>query len=88
METKEKLIQHLKIENDELKEIVFKSFDTMEELREYKKTNKQTFDKYFSNLDRIRQLEWELMTPEQQARAKEVAYLVKLKTGQIKEGEE
>jgi len=28
------------------------------------------------------------MTPEQQARAKEVAYLVKLKTGQIKEGEE
>ena len=40
METKEKLIQHLKIENDELKEIVFKSFDTMEELREYKKTNK------------------------------------------------
>jgi len=45
METKEKLIQHLKIENDELKEIVFKSFDTMEELREYKKTNKQTFDK-------------------------------------------
>ena len=88
MESKEDLIKRLKQINEELRPIVFKSFKTDKELDNYEKENQSIFNEYFDNQKQIRELEWELMTPEQQARAKEVEYLVKLKTGQIKEGEE
>lgn len=49
--------------------------------------NKSILEKAKFLRNQILQIEWELMTPEQQARAKEVEYLVKLKTGQIKKEE-
>lgn len=77
-------LNNLKERKKELEEVVSKSFQTSEELERYYQKNKNYFDEYDSIFKEIHQIEWELMTPEQQARAKEVEYLVKLKTGQIK----
>lgn len=85
MENKSEKLKKLKIRIKELRPIVSVGFKTSEELDSYKKENEIIFNEYYSVYNEIRQLEWELMTPEQQARAKEVEYLIKLKTGQIKE---
>ncbi len=87
METKNLKLKKLKIRLEELKPIVSVGFKTSEELDLYKKENEKVFNEYYTTYNQIRALEWDLMTPEQQARAKEVEYLVKLKTGQIKEEE-
>lgn len=49
--------------------------------------NKSILEKAKFLKDQIRQLEWDLMAPEEQARDLEVRKMIKLKTGQIKEDE-
>lgn len=68
-----------------LEKIVTKSFETSEQLEKYYKKNQVYFDEFDNVLQQIRQLEWDLMTPEQQARDLEVRRMIRLKTGQINE---
>lgn len=79
MENEKDLLEKLIKRNEELKPIVFKSFDTRQELRKYKERKKDIFTEYFNNLEQIQQLKWELMTPEEQEREKEVLRLMKEK---------
>ncbi|WP_312769278.1 hypothetical protein [Epilithonimonas sp.] len=87
MENLQEKLDFLKNRNKELSKIIFVGFDTDEELDAYRLTISKEREEYFSNLEQIRQLEWDLMTPEQQARDLEVRHQIRLKTGQIKEGE-
>ncbi len=88
MENKEKL-EKLKTEIKLLQPIVSKSFEPFTgEFEKYREGHILEFEKYYSIRSQIRQLEWDLMTPEQQARDLEVRRQIRLKTGQIKEGEE
>jgi len=86
MENLQEKLDFLKNRNKELSKIIFVGFDTDEELDAYRLTISKEREEYFSNLEQIRQLEWDLMTPEQQARDLEVRHQIRLKTGQIKEG--
>ncbi|MDE5438015.1 hypothetical protein KRE40_07830 [Elizabethkingia meningoseptica] len=81
-------LEVLKKRNIELSTKIFVDFNTSEELQKYRNENIDIFNEYQDNLEQIRELEWELMTPEQQARDIEVRRLIRLKTGQIKEDEE
>lgn len=77
MENKKELLEKLVKRNEELKPIVFKSFDTMEDLRNYKIEKKNIFNEYFDNQEKIKQLEYELKTLEEKKEYDE--YLRKLK---------
>jgi hypothetical protein len=54
----------------------------VKELNTYRSTIQDERDEYFDNQEEIWRLEWELMTPEQQARRLEVSAKIKAKTGQ------
>lgn len=69
----------LKNRNEELSKIVFVGFNTDEELDDYRKTIKEEREEYYTNLKEIDRLEWELKTPEEQAREKEVSRKIKAK---------
>lgn len=79
MENNKKRLGELKIRNEELKPIVFVSFNTEKELLAYRKKIAKERDEYFSNLEKIQQLEWELMTPEERVKEEETLRLMKLK---------
>lgn len=59
-------------------------FKSDDDFNNFVNENKDILEKVNLLREKIRELEWKLMTPEQQARAKEVERLVKIKTGQIK----
>lgn len=79
MENNKKRLEELKIRNEVLKPIVFVSFNTEKELLAYRKKITKERDEYYDNLEQIQQLEWELLTPEEQEREKEVLRLMKEK---------
>ena len=65
--------------NEFLKPIVFKAFDTDEELDVYEKKNKELFDEYYDNQEMIDKIKWNLMTPERQLQYEEEIKRFKLK---------
>lgn len=79
MDNKSEELKKLKKRNEELKPIVFKSFKTEKELDKYSKSIQKEIDEYYDNQEQIQQLKWELMTPEEQEREKEVLRLMKEK---------
>ncbi|MDV3498758.1 hypothetical protein CMU88_00230 [Elizabethkingia anophelis] len=78
MENKKELLKKLIKRNEELKPLVFKSFKTEKELDNYSKNIQKEIDEYYDNQDQIRQLEYELKTPEEKKEYDE--YLRKLKS--------
>jgi hypothetical protein len=54
--------------NNDLKPLIFKSFETTEELNLYIDSKIQIFNEYKENQLKIEQLELELMTPEERKR--------------------
>ncbi len=79
MENKKQKLEELKTRNEELKLIVFKSFDTEKELDEYTKKIQVEVDEYYYNQEQIEQLEWELMSPEERKAEEETLRLMKEK---------
>lgn len=79
MESKRLKLEKLITRNEELKPIVFKGAKTEKELDKYIKSIQKEFDEYYDNQEEIKQLEWELMTPEERAKEEEVMRLMKLK---------
>lgn len=67
--------------NDFLKPIVFKVFKNDKELDLYEQSNKNLFDEYYDNQEKIDTIKWDLMTPEQQTEYKAGIELFKLKRG-------
>ncbi|MGH1383811.1 hypothetical protein [Kordia sp.] len=65
---KKQTLRELEERNKELYPLIFKNYDTMKELKDYKISHKHIFDEYYINLEKIKALEWELMTPEEQAK--------------------
>jgi hypothetical protein len=82
MENSKDKLARLRERNKALHQIVFVGFKTSEELNTYRSTIQDERDEYFDNQEEIWRLEWELMTPEQQARRLEVSAKIKAKTGQ------
>ncbi len=76
---KQKELQKLQKRNEELKPIVFKSFKTEKELDNYSKKIYTEIDEYYDNQEQIQQLEWELMTPEEQEEQRKLEHFLKLK---------
>ncbi len=79
MENKKQLLERLKKRNEELKPIVFKSFKTEKELLNHRKKITKKRDEYYDNQEQIQQLEWELMTPEEQEEQRKLEHFLKLK---------
>lgn len=76
MENKKELLEKLIKRNEELKPIIFVGFNTDKELLEYRKKIKKERDEYYDNQEKIQQLEYELMTPEEkEAREKYLRFL-------------
>jgi hypothetical protein len=74
-----KSLKELIERNQKLKPIVFKSFKTKEELNRYSSTIEREINEYYSNLEKIEELERELMTPEEQKKEDELLRLMKKK---------
>ncbi|WP_397364018.1 hypothetical protein [Olleya sp. R77988] len=79
MENKKQKIKKLIKRNEELKPIVFVSFKTDKELDLYRKKIHKERVEYFNNQKQIQQLEWDLMTPEEQAKEKKRDRFLELK---------
>ena len=79
MKDKRQLLQDLINRNEELKPIVFKTFDTEKELDKYTKSVQQEVDEYYENKGKIEQLEYDLMSLEEQESYDEYRRLSKLK---------
>ncbi|WP_278555282.1 hypothetical protein [Elizabethkingia bruuniana] len=80
MENKKELLKKLIKRNEELKPLVFKSFKTEKELDNYSKNIQKEIDEYYDNQDQIRQLEYELKTPEEKKEYDEYLRQLKLKS--------
>ncbi|HFK5508307.1 hypothetical protein [Elizabethkingia anophelis] len=80
MENKKELLKKLIKRNEELKPLVFKSFKTEKELDNYSKNIQKEIDEYYDNQDQIRQLEYELKTPEEKKEYDEYLRKLKLKS--------
>lgn len=76
---KNKKIKELKEQLAELDPIVEKRFNSSKELKRHVEKYKDVYQKAHDLFEQIRQLEWELMTPEEQEREKEVLRLMKEK---------
>lgn len=76
---KNKKIKELKEQLAELDPIVEKRFNSSKELKRHVEKYKDVYQKVHDLFEQIRQLEWELMTPEEQEREKEVLRLMKEK---------
>lgn len=79
MEDKKKRLETLKNRSEELKFITRKGFKTSKELQNYKKKNIKIFEEYYDVMQEIEQLEYELMSPEEQEAYDEYRRLSKLK---------
>ena len=80
MENKEQLLKKLIKRNEELKPIVFISFNTEKELLDYRKKIAKERDEYFANQEQIRNLKYELKTPEEKKEYDEYLRKLKLKS--------
>jgi hypothetical protein len=79
MEDKKQLLENLKKRNDELHPIVFKSFDTEQQLDKYSKGIQKEIDEYYDNQEKINQLKYELMSPKEREEYDEYMRKLKLK---------
>ncbi len=66
---KKEILQQKKNRIEEIKPIICKSFPSDKELDKYIKKNQLVFDEYDELFIEIEQLEWELMSPEEQKKA-------------------
>ena len=80
MKKKQKTLKQLKKRFKELKPITTKGFKTSKELQNYKKKNIQLFEEYYEIGEKILQLEWELMSPEEQEKQKKRDKFLELKS--------
>lgn len=55
------MIEVLEKRNEELKPKIYKDFDSLEELVDYKNNSKEIFTEYTDNLEKIMRLKWELL---------------------------
>ena len=60
--SKEK-IEKLRKRNTEINNIIDKDFKTIDELKKHRVANQSLYDEYYSNVEEIEVLEWELKTP-------------------------
>ena len=67
--SKKEILQQKKNRIEKIKPIIQKGFSTDKELDKHIKNNKSIFDEYDKLFIEIEQLEWELMTPEEQKKA-------------------
>lgn len=73
-------MENLKEEFKSLKEELFENgFKTIEELKEFETNNSEKYNRYYSLQKEIEQLEWRLLTSEEQAEKLEQRRLSKLK---------
>ncbi|WP_158961586.1 hypothetical protein [Myroides fluvii] len=79
MMDKHKKIKELKEQLGELDPIVEKRFNSSKELKRHVEKYKNVYQKAHDLFEQIQQLEWDLMTPEEQEREKEVLRLMKEK---------
>ena len=77
MENKKELLKKYTKRNEELRPIVFKSFKTEKELDNYSKNIQKEINEYYYNQEKIEQLEWELMTPEERKAEEELIEKIK-----------
>lgn len=77
--TKKDELQKLQQRMSEIKPIVSKGFRTDKEIDDYKKKNQKVFNEYYQLFEKIEQLEWELMTPEERKKEEEIIEKMKLK---------
>ena len=75
-----KQLQKLLSRNKILKPIVFVGFNTEKELMAHRNKISKERDEYYNNLEKIQQLEWELMSPEEQERQKKIDKFLELKS--------
>ncbi len=54
--------------NNSLKPLIFKSFNSSEELNQYRNSNFEIFKEFHNNQEEIERLELALMTPDERAR--------------------
>ena len=79
MDAKEKL-EKLRTRLDEIKPMVSKSFPAFSgELEKYRDQNIDIFNEYYDIREQIQQLEWELMSPEEQSKKLKEREISKLK---------
>jgi len=79
MMDKHKKIKELKEQLAELDPIVEKRFNSSKELKIHVEKYKNVYQKAHDLFEQIQQLEWELLTPEEQEGEKEVLRLMKEK---------
>lgn len=79
MENKKEKLEKLIKRNEELKPIIFVGFTTEKELLDYRKKIVKEREEYYDNQEKIEQLEWEFMTPEERKNEEEIIEKMKLK---------
>ena len=79
MENKKEKLEKLIKRNEKLKPIIFVGFTTEKELLDYRKKIVKEREEYYDNQEKIKQLEWELMTPEERKNEEEIIEKMKLK---------
>ena len=79
MENKKDILEQLKKRNEELKPKIFKDYKTVKELNNYRNKNITIFQEYNSNQEQIEQLEYDLMSPEEQEKWKKRDRFLELK---------
>lgn len=79
MENKKDLLEKLKARLKSIEPIITKSFKTSEELKKYRDKNMGFYEEGKNLFEQIRQLEWELMTPEEKAKKLEVQQKIRAK---------
>jgi len=79
MENKKEKLEKLIKRNEKLKPIIFVGFTTEKELLDYRKKIVKEREEYYDNQEKIEQLEWELMTPEERKNEEEIIEKMKLK---------
>lgn len=79
MDNKEEQIKKLKNRLEEIEPILNKKFKTSKELHSYMEKNKTLYEEGKNLFAHIQQLEWELMTPEEQEKQKKIERFLELK---------
>lgn len=79
MDNKQNELDKLKSRLKEIEPILNKAFKTSEQLNHHVEQNKEVYNEGKVIYERIQQLEWELMSPEEQEREEEVLKRMKLK---------
>ncbi len=79
MDVKKQTIAKFKARLEEIKPTLNKRFKTSKELNNHIEKHKKLYEEGKDLYDKIQQLEWELMTPEERKREEEILQLMKQK---------